>query len=140
MVLGAGAPSLVALAPLAERDPRVRLHIDTHAMADLMAAANIAVGAGGSSAWERCIFGLPTVTLILADNQRENTCALAAEGASLAVEVNGKLDEALAAAVSGLLADGPARDAMSAAAAGLCDGLGAERVATRMLALARTGA
>jgi UDP-2,4-diacetamido-2,4,6-trideoxy-beta-L-altropyranose hydrolase len=139
VVVGAGAQSLVVLAPLADRDPRVRLHIDTRAIAELIAAADIAVGAGGSSAWERCALGLPTVTLILADNQRENTCALAAAGAGLTVEVNGKLEDALAAAVRGLLADGPARAAMSEAAAGLCDGLGAERVATRMLAMARMG-
>ena len=135
VVVGAGAPSLVALGPLTERDPRMRLHIDTRVMADLIAEADLAIGAGGSSAWERCVLGLPTVTLILADNQRENTLALAAAGASLALEVNGKLDRALAKAMRGLLADASERTAMGVAAASLCDGLGAERVAARLLAL-----
>jgi UDP-2,4-diacetamido-2,4,6-trideoxy-beta-L-altropyranose hydrolase len=135
VVVGAGAPSLPALSTLAQSDTRIELHIETNAMAELIARADIAVGAGGSSAWERCVLGLPSVSLILADNQRENTLALAAAGATLAIEVNSRLDEAVATAASGLLGDDQARRAMGDAAAGLCDGLGAERVAARMLAL-----
>src|SRR5207249_4065990 len=58
VVLGAGAPSLDALAALAGKDRRVRLHLDTDEMASLTAAADVAVGAGGSSIWERACVGL----------------------------------------------------------------------------------
>ena len=34
-------------------------------------SADLAIGAGGSSTWERCACGLPTVSICLADNQRE---------------------------------------------------------------------
>jgi UDP-2,4-diacetamido-2,4,6-trideoxy-beta-L-altropyranose hydrolase len=34
-------------------------------------SADLAIGAGGSSTWERCACGLPTVAICLADNQRE---------------------------------------------------------------------
>jgi spore coat polysaccharide biosynthesis predicted glycosyltransferase SpsG len=134
VVLGEGAPSLPGLSALAETDARIGLHVDAQDMAALVAAADLAVGAGGSSAWERCVLGLPTITLILADNQRENSQAMAAAGASLALEVNGALDAGLAKAFAALAADGAARARMSEAAAALCDGLGAERVAERMLA------
>lgn len=45
-------------------------HIQTPNMAELMAQADLAVGAGGTATWERCCLGLPTLTLCIADNQR----------------------------------------------------------------------
>lgn len=136
VVLGAGAPSLAAIKALAKTDTRIGLHVGSKDMAHLVAAADVAIGAGGSSAWERCTLGLPTVTLILADNQRENTAALASAGASLSVEVNGHLPARLREAFVALASAPAVRARMSQAAADLCDGLGAERVAARMLALA----
>ncbi len=135
VVLGDGAASLPTIETLAEQDARVGLHVDARDMAGLIAAADLVIGAGGSSAWERCVLGAPSVTLVLADNQRENAAALAAAGASLAIEVNGALAGRLGEAFEALAGDGERRARMSRAAAGLCDGLGAERVAARMLAM-----
>ena len=130
IVLGQGATSLSTIASLASRDPRLTLHIDTREVAALTAAADLAIGAGGSSVWERCCLGLPTLTLILADNQREAAHALAARGAAEAL-VEGDMASRLAA----LLGD-PARLAeMSAASSALCDGRGAIRAAERLLAI-----
>jgi len=130
IVLGQGAPSLTTLAPLASRDPRLTLHMDTREMAALTAAADLAIGAGGSSVWERCCLGLPTLTLILAGNQREATLALAARGAAEVVEVGD-----LAGPLAALIGDPPRLAAMSAAASKICDGGGAARVAERLLAI-----
>jgi UDP-2,4-diacetamido-2,4,6-trideoxy-beta-L-altropyranose hydrolase len=135
VVLGGGAQSLPAIEALAEADPRVILHVDARDMADLVAAADLAVGAGGSSAWERCVLGLPGVTLVLADNQRENALALAAAGASLMIEVNGAVKARLGQAFQSLADGGERRARMGEAAGRLCDGLGADRVAARMLAM-----
>ena len=130
IVLGQGAASLAVLAPMASRDPRLTLHVDTRDMATLTAAADLAIGAGGSSVWERCCLGLPTLTLVLADNQRDAAAALAARGATEAV---GEGD--IAVRLAALLAD-PARLAtMSLAGSALCDGQGAGRVAERLLAV-----
>jgi UDP-2,4-diacetamido-2,4,6-trideoxy-beta-L-altropyranose hydrolase len=38
-------------------------------MAELMAAADLAIGAGGSTTWERCALGLPTLQVAIAPNQ-----------------------------------------------------------------------
>jgi UDP-2,4-diacetamido-2,4,6-trideoxy-beta-L-altropyranose hydrolase len=135
VVIGGEAASRGELEALARADPRVSLHIDARDMADLIAAADIAVGAGGSSAWERCCLGLPSLTVIVADNQRENTAALAREGATLAIAPpSSDFDARLAAGFERLVADARLRAAMSASAAALCDGLGASRVAEWLLA------
>lgn len=38
-------------------------------MAELMANSDLAIGAAGSTSWERCCLGLPTIMLTLANNQ-----------------------------------------------------------------------
>ena len=45
-------------------------HVQTNRMAELMASADLAVGAGGSASWERCCLGLPTLAFSTARNQR----------------------------------------------------------------------
>ena len=51
-------------------------HIQTTRMAELMAEADLAIGAGGSASWERCCLGLPALLLAIADNQIEIAKAL----------------------------------------------------------------
>lgn len=46
-------------------------HVQTNRMAELMAAADIAIGAAGSASWERCCLGVPALLIALADNQVE---------------------------------------------------------------------
>jgi len=51
--------------------PNAKLYIQTNNMAELIAAADLAIGSGGSSIWERHLLGLPTITIITADHQIE---------------------------------------------------------------------
>ena len=55
---------------IARRDTRIALHVDSPHMARLTAEADIAIGAAGSSTWERCTLGLPTLMLVLAGGSR----------------------------------------------------------------------
>ena len=136
VVLGAGSPSLQRLRAISRRDPRISLHVNTKDMPALTAAADLAIGAGGSSVWERCCLGLPSITLVLADNQRPNALALQAAGAALTLEAGAAdFEDQLRAKLQRLTAEAPPRRAMSRAAASLCDGGGADRVADRLLAL-----
>ena len=50
-------------------DHGYRLHVQTEEMARLIDSADLALGAGGSSTWERAIRGLPTLTIVTAPNQ-----------------------------------------------------------------------
>ena len=129
VVLGSGAPGLAGVRALAERDSRqITLHIDTDRMSDLILAADLAIGAGGTSTWERCCLGLPTLLIATAANQRDNARALTEQGAAV---VLAQTDEVLPA-LRALTNDRPRLTAMSMAAAQMCDGLGAQRVATKL--------
>jgi len=139
VVLGAEAASLPALANLAARDPRIEVHVDVRDMAALMARADLAVGAGGSSVWERACLGLPSILLVLADNQSTLARELDRRGATVAVDARRVADlaPALPDAWARLVADQGLRASLVYASSSLCDGLGAERSAEAVLDLLR---
>lgn len=140
IVLGRTAPSLAELERLAARDQRLTLHIETDAMAALCAAADLAVGAGGSSTWERCTVGLPSVTVLLADNQAPGVTPLTEAGAAEVVDARADdFEAAFDRAFTGLMRSPERRARMGKAAASLCDGTGAERAAEAFLALVGRG-
>ncbi len=139
VVVGGGAASLPQLLGLAAQDARITIHIDARDMAGLTAGADAAIGAAGSTTWERCVLGLPSILLVLADNQRPAAEALASCGAAIVRDVSGPQFEAgLDAAVVRLLSDDTLRRQISEASAALCDGLGAPRVAEAFLSLIAT--
>jgi UDP-2,4-diacetamido-2,4,6-trideoxy-beta-L-altropyranose hydrolase len=56
-------------------------HLQTTHMAELMAEADLSIGAGGSASWERCCLGLPVLLVPVARNQVEIANALDSIGA-----------------------------------------------------------
>ncbi len=136
VVLGAQAPHVDAVREMAQAMPwPVAVHAGTPRMAELLRGCDLVIGAGGTSAWERCCLGVPCLMLTLAENQTEVVASLVAAGAALAVgapdaaDFTLRLDAALAACAA------PDRlAAMSAAAAAVVDGRGTARVADAMLA------
>jgi UDP-2,4-diacetamido-2,4,6-trideoxy-beta-L-altropyranose hydrolase len=130
VVLGAGAPHRAAVATLAAAMPqRTRLHVDCENMAELMAFADIAVGAGGTTSWERCCLGLPSVVIITAENQALIAERLAAAGACALIGRHRDIMPAMVAGPVTVLAnDAGRRRAMARAAAAICDGRGGGRV------------
>jgi UDP-2,4-diacetamido-2,4,6-trideoxy-beta-L-altropyranose hydrolase len=134
IVLGGAAASLAGLSKVARRDPRLSIHVDTPHMARLTAEADIAVGAAGSSSWERCTLGLPSLLVVLAENQRAAAKALAERGAALVVDLSARdFDAQFDRALTRLLLDAELRRRLAAASAEVCDGLGAQRTATAFL-------
>jgi UDP-2,4-diacetamido-2,4,6-trideoxy-beta-L-altropyranose hydrolase len=134
VVMGDVAPSRREIEALARSDPRVVVHIDAQDMASLTANADVGVGAGGSSVFERAVVGLPSLAIVVADNQEQNVASLAAAGAAIAIAPpSADFNERLLAGFGALMSDASLRAGMTAKAAALCDGLGAERVAARLL-------
>lgn len=116
----------------------VRLHVATPHMATLLRDCDLVIGAGGTSAWERCCLGVPSLMVQLADNQTEVIGSLVRQGAALAL---GGVDDGLEARLRAALvacADGRVLATMSAAAARVTDGRGVERVCDVMTAMALT--
>lgn len=137
-VVGDAAPSAAGLAQLAEHDSRVRLHPIGADMPTLMTQADICIGAGGSTTWERCVLGLPSILVVLAENQRPNAAALEAAGATLVCDVDTpSFDQALDAQAARLIEETDLRQMLAWRSADLCDGRGATRVASACLELIR---
>lgn len=129
VVMGATAQSLAALRPLMAGRSDRSLVLDADDMARRMAGADLCIGAGGSTAWERCCLGLPTVAVAVAANQTGGIAALAARGAVVPLT----LDQMRQGGLRPALAEAMARTtAMAEAAAAICDGLGAGRVLDAM--------
>jgi len=104
-------------------------HVQTDRMAELMAAADLAIGAGGSASWERCCLGLPTLTVAVADNQIDIAKGLDLFGACILV---GTLKTASAPiirrAIVRLLSTQNRIEVLSEKSYSLTDGLGVDRV------------
>lgn len=49
-------------------------------MAELMVDADLAIGAGGTTTWERCFLNLPSIVITVADNQVEGAMVSSKEG------------------------------------------------------------
>jgi UDP-2,4-diacetamido-2,4,6-trideoxy-beta-L-altropyranose hydrolase len=71
VIAGASHPDLPGLQADCARRGNTQLHVQVSDVTPHLLAADLAIGAGGSSTWERCACGLPTVAICLADNQRE---------------------------------------------------------------------
>jgi len=78
VVLGASAPHLDEVRRTAAAMPwPTEVRVDVADMAALMIEADLAIGGAGSTSWERCCLGLPSIVLVLAENQFEAAQALA---------------------------------------------------------------
>lgn len=81
VVVGNAYPDLVALKALTDGMAHTTLHIQTQQIAQLIASADVCIGATGGSTWERALLGSPTIAYWLAPNQRPALEALAQVGA-----------------------------------------------------------
>lgn len=102
------------------------LTLDAQDMARRLTLADICIGAGGGTAWERCCLGLPTVAVAVADNQRAQVNMLDKVGATIGLSLADAHGIGLSDAIRQVVG---VREKMVTAAASLCDGAGTERVA-----------
>ena len=135
VVIGRLHPAAEDIAARCRQQPGWTLHVQTSRMAELMSAADFCLGASGGTAWERCALGLPSLLLTVADNQRPLAQAIARAGAALWPGDAAQVSAATLADLLRALQSCPDwLRAMSDTAVKLCDGRGAARVATALLA------
>ena len=94
-------------------------------MAELLHDADVVIGAAGTSAWERCTLGVPSLMLVVADNQELVARALVNKGAALMMK--SPYDISVAEGLEALNDPDTYRE-MSRHTLSLCDGRGVERV------------
>ena len=136
VVMGASAPWLAEVRQQSEQLPwptEVRVNISD--MAQLMADSDLAIGAAGSTSWERCCLGLPTLMVVLADNQREIAFGLERASAAIALDQhNGdQFAVELKNAIVKLVTNKIAFINLSHAASNVTNGCGTNLVADQML-------
>lgn len=107
-------------------------HVQTGRMAELIAAADLAVGAGGTAVWERCCLGLPQLAICTAENQRGQLAAAAAAGLVYFAESADDAGLVIRRHTAALMENRPLRHLMSCAGMQAVDGRGTARVAAAM--------
>jgi UDP-2,4-diacetamido-2,4,6-trideoxy-beta-L-altropyranose hydrolase len=89
VVMGKAAPYLKQIKQLANQlSLKVDVKVDVKNMAELMSNSDLAIGAAGSTAWERCCLGLPSIMIVLAKNQQLVAETLSKAGAAISIERN----------------------------------------------------
>lgn len=128
IVVGTNFPHLNALrAQCNHYSGIINIHVGAHNMAELMRSADLAIGAAGGTAWERCALGLPSIVVVIAENQIPGALALEQSGAALVIERLDQMPQQLPVLLSRCLSMAELAD-MSRKAQNLVDALGVERV------------
>jgi UDP-2,4-diacetamido-2,4,6-trideoxy-beta-L-altropyranose hydrolase len=82
VVMGGSAPHLEGVKSKAITLPyKTEVKADVGNMAEIMANTDIAIGAAGVATWERCCLGLPTIQVVIAENQNTIAKSLARNNA-----------------------------------------------------------
>jgi UDP-2,4-diacetamido-2,4,6-trideoxy-beta-L-altropyranose hydrolase len=122
IILGATSPHIDSVRQsITKLSCRAVLKVGVSDVAELMAEADLAIGAAGTTSWERCCLGLPTIQLVVAENQRQIGDALAAFGAVRLIDEVEDIPPLLSSASQWLLET-------SEKSAKVLDGLGVQRV------------
>jgi UDP-2,4-diacetamido-2,4,6-trideoxy-beta-L-altropyranose hydrolase len=136
VIIGKFNQSEAYLARAAEHNPNIRLH-ENAVISEIMLHSDIAVSAGGSTVYELCVCGLPSVLFSFADNQRKPCEAFKAKNVALyagdyaaaqANDVNRIIDS-----LKELMINRATRQRLHGNALQVTDGRGAQRIAQEML-------
>ena len=134
VVIGASNPFKNELEILTKRMPNTACYFQVENMAELMAHVDLCLGASGSTTWERCCLGLPSIVIILADNQKDIAEELEKEGVVVNMGWHENVTEMdIKNAVENLLADSDKRRSMGLKGKMMVDGNGARRVVQKVL-------
>lgn len=128
IVAGAANPHLKTLrGQVSSFSGDCELLIGVDDMASLMAWADLAIVAAGSTCWELCYLGIPTMAFLVADNQAGIHRELTRQGVAVCLDSDTAVRD-ITAAFEALCIDAERRTDMAARGRSLIDGKGAARV------------
>lgn len=133
VVVGGGNPHYTALEAAVIATPWIRLARNIANMPELIAWADLAVSAGGSTCWELAFMGLPSLLVSLAENQRAVASGMTQAGAALNLGDHHELTSMrLAKTLTQELPRMTHRATLAQNGRGLVDGQGSRRVVDYM--------
>lgn len=134
VVMGGSAPWLSAVKDRSRHMPRpTEVLVGVSNMAKLMADSDLAIGAAGATVWERSCLGLPTVMMVLADNQKYAAQMLEEVGAARVVTLGENLSTELKNEIIKINNSAVHLSRLSDSASSIVDGLGCQRLIERMI-------
>lgn len=129
VVMGASAPWLDEVRKQAQDMPwPTRVMVGVSDMAQLMTDCDLAIGAAGATSWERCCLGVPTIMIVLAENQRKVAQGLEQSGAAKLINLGERAMTRLRELFIPLINDPAQLQHMSKCAATVVDGSGVNAV------------
>ncbi|EKD71159.1 MAG: GCN5-related N-acetyltransferase [uncultured bacterium] len=136
VVLGATSQHKVDIQKWCNQRKNYHFHSPSHNMAELIKNADLAIGAGGISTWERCCLGLPSLVVSIANNQDK----LISEACSAnAIDYLGNIHDldvpTIARKLNELVNNPQKLQFMRQIGMSLVDGLGTKRVVNTILSL-----
>ncbi|MEZ5605345.1 MAG: hypothetical protein R3E41_14340 [Burkholderiaceae bacterium] len=132
-MIGAAHPQRAVLEARCAARPRTTLHVQAANMAELIAAADVGIGAAGVATWERCALGLPALAFAVAANQQALWRDAAREGLLLGPAIDACDPSALAQQLRALVDNPALRAHLARRGLETVDALGAARVARVLL-------
>lgn len=129
VVVGGSNPHLETIQTAIATSPSIQLVQNVTNMPERMAWADLAVAAGGSTSWELALMGLPTLVIVVAENQRLIAETLDIKGVGRNLGWHEEVKPAtIAASLTELSANPVLRHQLSQQGQMLIDGKGAERI------------
>lgn len=119
-----------------EGESHVRVISPTPNLSELIGFADIAISASGTSAWELCTLGIPSLLVAVVDNQRESLAQLVEERLVMGIDASRggstELSTDIARMVSELISTPQLRRNLSDNCLAIFDGLGKKRIVDAM--------
>lgn len=132
VVIGAVHPNKDKIITLCD-NRGYRCHVQTNKMSDLILNADLAIGAGGISTWERCCLGLPSLVIATAENQIKQLRDMASIGSCYLIDNPKSITESFRLHISALLENSYLLNCIAVNCKDLVDGLGAGRLINKLL-------
>lgn len=132
-VAGADNPAWTQMQALAASRSNWRLHSFVSNFYRLMTEADLFVGAGGGTSWERAAMGLPTICIAVSNNQQANGEIMATSGCHVYLGPREQVSvEQLRLAIGFVAGNQGLRQSLAERSRQLVDGRGAQRVAAAL--------
>ena len=113
----------------------IKVLIDVPNMEELMLKSDLAIGAGGSTSWERCCLALPTILIVLSENQQKIGENLSKAGAAITLQKNDRMEYNIRHSIATLMQNKSIYMKICNSASKICDGNGVKKTVNKILSV-----